>query len=675
MNSSNSKLDSHSDSSGKSPPASFTENSSEEISPNYSIGELIELSHDVPRFVEIVPNLAKAQVEIAIGMLEYGEGLTKDQKLMIYVLIKKLMIEKHYFNIYPLILKEDKDFKDYFSNFIAEIFDVDQPEELRIEILTNFIYDEKFRQEFHTDTYMISPLYFKYKLDNDNASRNFLKFDKSQKNSIIGKQAYYFWGLIQSIDNLVFRSIASDSFYAHFYLYPHSRAPFSDGPVALLFSGRLDKKTPQLFSDELNCCLFAHHLHEMGYNKENIMCFIEREKLNRNNQIQVFKDKVLCSYDYFRDHLGFLFFRSQYNSPDMFAYSIFKAVADAKGPVLVYYNHHGSEKFLYFSYKPKILMKGDFLSLCEVLETLHKHVLFIIDSCVNDEFFPKCNFEYIHFITSSFKQTNNIENFYHKKFFYHNPMSPSQSSLFTRHLFDSIYKIKQDTSLIDFVNFINCQGCDNFEAKLRSKNPSLNISMFLQPPTFKYFDYLIPIDNYQIDNIKESVDKNSCIDSDSDNSKFDFEEEDKSEIEIKDLINGSNEQIDEYIYDLRYDELWDKYEKEMHERSKIRLKDEQAFFVVNKTIKKFGAYDQALEENPIRIHIYSDYFNILEWLDYNYRFKPRGAMYMNYLISFDINDSRKAEEVKEFIKDLINKLQQNEVSIDEDGVKKDFKLI
>lgn len=45
---------------------------------------------------------------------------------------------------------------------------------------------------------------------------------------------------------------------------PFERAPFNEGPVVLLFAGGSKTNVRNLYANELNCCLFAHHLRGDG---------------------------------------------------------------------------------------------------------------------------------------------------------------------------------------------------------------------------------------------------------------------------------------------------------------------------------------------------------------------------------------------------------------------------
>lgn len=294
---------------------------------------------------------------------------------------------------------------------------------------------------------------------------------------------------------------------------------FYNSPVALLFAGGAQDSKSQYYTDEINCCLLTHHLCEMGYQQDNIMCFVEGDIFESSllppftaNQIRISKEMILCSYHIFKTYLGFTIFEGSLNNPSIFLFAIIKAVMDAKAPVLIFFSNHGGNDTLSFPYpNAKNESKVDqqsFIELCDALETFKKNVLFILDCCSSEEyvsFDQASHYEFIHFITSTSSMNQTVIPDLAKSDSL-NPMNVVNSqeiklsSKFTRFLLDSIHSITPRTKLNEFVDIINSKGNADFKAKLRSNNPTIPVSFFLQAPLFKYINYAELADTYQLEN-------------------------------------------------------------------------------------------------------------------------------------------------------------------------------
>lgn len=198
-----------------------------------------------------------------------------------------------------------------------------------------------------------------------NDDKQFFKYDESDMDEQIVRHSEYFWTLFNKNHERIIHLIEDErNLHIHRCLYAFNRIQFSEGPVALLFSGGVGKDYSDFYADELNCCIFSHHLTEMGYERSNIMCFVEGKAFEaelapfQKLQIQVFYDTILCSYVEFKHALGYQVFEKIWNNPNIFAYSILKAVMDSKGPVLIYFTNHGNKNTLYFPYPPHLYTKN-----------------------------------------------------------------------------------------------------------------------------------------------------------------------------------------------------------------------------------------------------------------------------------------------------------------------------
>lgn len=595
---------------------------------HYFTTELLELSQDIPKLVKLIPNMTKVQIENAIRILAYKDGCTKDQKIMIYDLIIDLLLNKEYIYRLPIILKDNEDFKTYISKFIAESFNSSQSERLRTEVLSKLIYKE-FRSEFHTDSY--------------NITQQHLIRECKLYNHLINLISFYYKELIKF-----------NATFSHRYLYQKTIAPFTNGPVALLFSSGYENNLFEHYADELNCCILSHHLYEMGYSKENIMCFIEGKVFETDlfpfekGQIHVSHDKVLCSYEIFRTKFRYLVFTKEINTSYIFEYAIIKAVVDAKGPVLIYFTHHGCKYSIFFPYSPNIYFKESFQTLCESLDNFEKNILFIFDCDGSEEFIPSSQFRFVHFITSSinYKDEPNLceESVSFSTMSYKSidkGLSISLSSQFTRHLLDSIYMIKPETTLIEFVAFIN-QGCVGYKAKLNSQNPLFLVSKFLQSPKLKYFNYLDLPDNYQQKDIRIFVENN------------DVKCETTHFITENGIIDIDNKE--KTITNLTY---WN----DSNDESKITLKDEFAISIISRVVEEFVGFDNLERKkmyNKFPYTLYTDPKNrkLFNWFMQKFNIDNKALEYAEIFIPVYFYNQNKVELIEKFILGVVKREYQ-----------------
>lgn len=459
-----------------------------------------------------------------------------DEKKMVDKYINVLLFKELQFDLIPYLYDFFLEiaFTEMVNETIAEIFKQNVPnkDSQKLMIIEFFLYDQRCKPTFCLPKkyeYKISKKVFSEYIHNKGILKIFPFYevngepDKIRTKSIISEM----WERISrknpKITTEILSNIRSDKYT---YLNPGNEAPFKEGPVALLFAGGLQASKTQFYADETNCCLMAHHLYEMGYDQENIMCFVEGGIFDTLNfppfspgQIYISADTLFCSYKSFKD-FGFKVFEGILNNSFIFSYSIIKAVIEAKGPVLIYFSNHGNNSFLFFPYsdvesgsqlsineEPKELEAKvsslAFIELCDIIETYQKHVLFILDCCESEEFTAfseQKRYNFIHFITSSQNKddvpgiTKSVS--YYTMTFKKDGNELNLSSQFTRFFLDSIHDIQPTTKINEFVDIINSKGNIGFKAKLKSNNPR-RISIFLQAPRYKYINYTELYDNYR----------------------------------------------------------------------------------------------------------------------------------------------------------------------------------
>lgn len=165
---------------------------------------------------------------------------------------------------------------------------------------------------------------------NDDQEIKFFKLDSTINDPIIIMQTNYFWKLLNDIDKPQKEKKTNDyNSSQYMYLCPFKRVLFYNSPVALLFAGGAQDSKSQYYTDKINCCLLTHHLCEMGYQQDDIMCFVEGDIFESSllppftaNQIRISKEMILCSYYTFKTYLGFIIFEGSLNNPSIFLFAI-----------------------------------------------------------------------------------------------------------------------------------------------------------------------------------------------------------------------------------------------------------------------------------------------------------------------------------------------------------------
>lgn len=144
-----------------------------------------------------------------------------------------------------------------------------------------------------------------------------------------------------------------------------------------------------------------------------------------------------------------------------------KAVTDAKDQFLFIMFSMGTKTQLFHSLRK---LFNHYVNQLRHLTSMSCSFLILVSQMVS---FQATQFQFIHFITQMIDPTTvEVEA--------HNYMYLSLC------LFYLIYEMKPETGLLDFVGIINTKRS---KAKPSSNNNLLPVSMFLQSPTFKYFDY------------------------------------------------------------------------------------------------------------------------------------------------------------------------------------------
>lgn len=601
--------------------------------------------------------------------------MTDENKTAIFELIGNLIIRGLAFTI-GIFIEEyitDEVFRETVSKVISSIFKIDsnemdissEDEEKRVHVLEYFLYNETFVPRFQSINYEITPLYFKdHKMKEDVIQR--FQIYKGTEDHIIKMQTEYFWKLYDLIKEELGDKYLLRREEAISYFRPFERAHFTNGPVALLFGGGIPKRSSNLYPDELNCCMFAHHLREIGYESQNILCFIEDLTFDTSKYplldewIQVFHDTVLCSHYSFTLNLSFRTITEELNNARFFLFSILKAVMDSKGPVLVYFTCHVEEYGLHFPFEPHELSEDDFSELCCVLNTFGKHILFILDCYGSSRFVERCSpnrFDFIHFITSSICTGGSAGlSFYTIPFSSIDEAGEERrvrlSSMFFRFFADALHYIDDHVSLIEFVNVINHESRNiGFEARLFSTQGDINVSIFIKSPLFRYFDYIHQVDNlpYNGENSNFSSLKNYLIDK---NRMVHSIPDDES------LIDNS-----EFEEDKEYTELYDEILSQNEEKikppvvPKIKLTNNQVKEIVDSTIVEFVGSFLALTEFKKKMgKIEFEEYEIFNWFKKHYEAKIEAYEYSINLIYVyhyvKCNNQTRKNEIIPFIENV-----------------------
>lgn len=668
---------------------------------NYTYEEMKQLLKNKDDFKANISNISQLSIEEAILVFLRGDYTGSDDdalEILSDIMIKSTSAFSYVLNAYKI---RNENFKKMVSQMISNILHFNQPVDIKLKILSEFLYTVHLKRPNHNFSYNLTPLYFTKGLEKEDNNQKFFKYDFSKQEEKKLNQSEYFWkqfDLIPPKQKKEFKHINHNN-YTYRYLMPSERAPFYEGPVALLFAGGSKTNIRNLFANELNCCLFSHHLREMGYSSQNIVCFIEDYVAFSADicfypfgigQVQITKDKVLCPIYAFHKILNNNIIKGAFNNSSIFKFSVIKTVMDAKGPVVIYYSNQGNS--LIFPYPPYEIKSNDFLELCSILNSFEKQVLFILDSCESYELIndPEYKFEFIHFITSSQDQTffegtcfsstkdfiykdpqENLRiNFFSKfsqKFNSIFKIKKSEcqnkklhlSSQFFRYFMDSIYSINNETTISQFVQSINHENKNiGFKAQLITKNDNLPISTFLISPPIKYIDYIDQEDNYQpedIEILKQNPNKKMYLlvfDEVGEDLRFDS-------IVRKEII------IDENIFEEEEEFIEDQSEEEEIYISSamptIQLTFQQVKIIIDETINYFGESYANIKKFMLRGNlpkgIYVPY--IYSWFRDNFEIDSKSDCYASKLNYLYLYAPTKKDEILIFILNKVDQIKGN----------------